>query len=112
MEIFNKLLYIYDFIRPVLDIAVLTFLLYKAYDFKDQEYLETINKKDITILDNKIFVLLDDRIAIFTSLNEGALKVVNVPVDTNSISYKNNDGKYEVYINDKLFQTIELGNNI
>ena len=33
MEIFNKLLYIYDFIRPVLDIAVLTFLLYKAYDF-------------------------------------------------------------------------------
>ena len=86
--------------------------LYKAYDFKDQEYLETINKKDITILDNKIFVLLDDRIAIFTSLNEGALKVVNVPVDTNSISYKNNDGKYEVYINDKLFQTIELGNNI
>jgi len=33
MEIFNKLLYIYDFIRPILDIAVLTFILYKAYDF-------------------------------------------------------------------------------
>lgn len=33
MEIFNKLVYIYDFIRPILDIAVLTFILYKVYDF-------------------------------------------------------------------------------
>ena len=29
----ERLLHIYDFIRPVLDIAVLTFILYKAYDF-------------------------------------------------------------------------------
>lgn len=30
---FERLLYVYDFIRPFLDIAILTFLLYKAYDF-------------------------------------------------------------------------------
>lgn len=30
---FDRLLYIYDFIRPFLDIAALTFILYKAYDF-------------------------------------------------------------------------------
>lgn len=30
---FDKLLYIYDFIRPVLDIAVLAFILFKVYDF-------------------------------------------------------------------------------
>lgn len=33
MDGFDKLLHIYDFIRPVLDITVLTFILYKAYDF-------------------------------------------------------------------------------
>ena len=30
---FDRLIHIYDFIRPVLDIAVMTFILYKAYDF-------------------------------------------------------------------------------
>ena len=30
---FERLLHIYDFIRPILDVAVLTFILYKAYDF-------------------------------------------------------------------------------
>lgn len=29
----ERFLYIYDFIRPFLDISILTFLLYKAYDF-------------------------------------------------------------------------------
>ncbi len=29
----DRILYIYDYIRPVLDIAVLAFLIYKAYDF-------------------------------------------------------------------------------
>lgn len=33
MSGFDKLLYLYDFIRPLLDIAALTFILYKAYDF-------------------------------------------------------------------------------
>ena len=33
MEVFNKFLYLYDYIRPVLDILILTFLLYKAYSF-------------------------------------------------------------------------------
>ena len=30
---FDRLIHIYDFIRPILDIAVMTFILYKAYDF-------------------------------------------------------------------------------
>ena len=30
---FERLLHIYDFIRPILDVAVLTFILYKSYDF-------------------------------------------------------------------------------
>ena len=30
---FDRILYLYDFIRPFLDIAVMTFILYKAYDF-------------------------------------------------------------------------------
>ncbi|MBC6713800.1 diadenylate cyclase CdaA [Treponema sp. Marseille-Q3903] len=30
---FDRILYLYDFVRPVLDIAVLTFILFKAYDF-------------------------------------------------------------------------------
>ena len=29
----NRILYIYDFIRPLLDITILAFLIYKAYDF-------------------------------------------------------------------------------
>ena len=29
----DRILYLYNFIRPVLDIAVLAFLIYKAYDF-------------------------------------------------------------------------------
>lgn len=33
MNIFDKLLYIYEYIRPILDIATLTFILYEAYDF-------------------------------------------------------------------------------
>lgn len=33
MFVFDRLLYFYTFLRPVLDIAVLTFILYKAYDF-------------------------------------------------------------------------------
>lgn len=33
MSGFDKLLYLYDFIRPLLDIVALTFILYKAYDF-------------------------------------------------------------------------------
>ena len=86
--------------------------IYNAYDFKDTEYLESIEKKDITLLDNKIFVLLEDKLAVFSSLNEGALKVISVPSDITSIYYKNDADKYEVYINDNLFQTIELGNNI
>lgn len=30
---FDRILYLYDFIRPFLDIAVMTFILFKAYDF-------------------------------------------------------------------------------
>ena len=30
---FDKFIHIYDFIRPLLDIAVMSFILYKAYDF-------------------------------------------------------------------------------
>ncbi|MCQ2591542.1 MAG: diadenylate cyclase CdaA [Treponema sp.] len=33
MEVFNKFIFLYDYIRPVLDVLILTFLLYKAYDF-------------------------------------------------------------------------------
>lgn len=33
MNGFDKLLHFYDYIRPVLDIAVLSFILYKVYDF-------------------------------------------------------------------------------
>ena len=33
METFDRIAYVYDFIRPVLDISVLTFILYKVYDF-------------------------------------------------------------------------------
>ena len=29
----DRLLHIYDFIRPILDIGLLTFLLFKVYDF-------------------------------------------------------------------------------
>ena len=29
----DRLLHVYDYIRPILDIGVLTFLLYKIYDF-------------------------------------------------------------------------------
>jgi diadenylate cyclase len=32
MEWFQRLISVYDFIRPVLDVAILAFLLYKAYD--------------------------------------------------------------------------------
>lgn len=86
--------------------------IYNAYDFKDTKYLDTVEKKDITLLDNKIFILLDDKLAVFNSLNEGAIKVISVPNDINSIDYKNNAGKYDIFINDNLYQTIELDSNI
>ncbi|MDR0640866.1 MAG: diadenylate cyclase CdaA [Treponema sp.] len=33
MDWFQRLAYIYDFVRPVLDVGILAFLLYKAFDF-------------------------------------------------------------------------------
>lgn len=33
MGTFDRFLYIYNFIRPILDISILTYILYKAYDF-------------------------------------------------------------------------------
>ena len=62
MEIFNKLLYIYDFIRPVLDIAVLTFLLYKAYDFMTKS-------NSIQLLKSAIIVFIAYGIAEVLKLN-------------------------------------------
>lgn len=62
MEIFNKLLYIYDFVRPVLDIAVLTYLLYKAYDFMTKS-------NSIQILKSAVIVLLAYAIAVILKLN-------------------------------------------
>ena len=62
MEIFNKLLYIYDFIRPVLDIAVLTFLLYKAYDFMTKS-------NSIQLLKSAVIVFIAYGIAELLKLN-------------------------------------------
>ena len=33
MTVFDKLLYIYDFIRPLLDIGILAFIFFKVYEF-------------------------------------------------------------------------------
>ena len=62
MEIFNKLLYIYDFIRPVLDIAVLTFLLYKAYDFMTKS-------NSIQLLKSAVIVFIAYGVAELLKLN-------------------------------------------
>ena len=61
MEVFNKLLYIYDYIRPVLDILILAFILYKAYDFM-------IKSNSIQILKSGIIVLIAYGIADFLNL--------------------------------------------
>ena len=62
MEIFNKLLYIYDYIRPVLDIAVLTFILYKAYDF-------VTKSNSLQLLKSAVIVFLAYGVAELLKLN-------------------------------------------
>ena len=86
--------------------------LYHVYDYTDNEFLDSLEKLDISILDNYVFIMLRDRIAVFSSLSEGTLKVINIPNETKKVNYKVNDGKYEIYTDDNLFQTIELGSNI
>ncbi|MBR5647281.1 MAG: diadenylate cyclase CdaA [Treponema sp.] len=62
MEIFNKFLYIYNFIIPVLDIGVLAFLLYKTYDFMSKS-------NSLQILKSALIVLIAYSIAAFLQLN-------------------------------------------
>lgn len=50
MEVFNKFLYLYDFVRPILDIAVLSFIIYKIYDFMTKSNSIQILKAAIIVL--------------------------------------------------------------
>lgn len=62
MEVFNKFLYLYDYVRPVLDILILTFLLYKAYDFMSKT-------NSIQILKSTVIVIIAYLIATLLKLN-------------------------------------------
>ena len=62
MEVFNKFLYLYDYVRPVFDILILTFLLYKAYDFMAKT-------NSIQILKSGIIVVIAWVIAILFKLD-------------------------------------------
>ena len=62
MEVFNKFLYLYDYVRPVFDILILTFLLYKAYDFMAKT-------NSIQILKSVIIVVIAWVIAILFKLD-------------------------------------------
>jgi len=46
---FDRLLHIYDFIRPILDIAILSFLLFKIYDFMSKTNSIQILKSAIIV---------------------------------------------------------------
>lgn len=61
MEVFNKFLYLYDFVRPVLDVLILTVLLYKAYDFMAKT-------NSVQILKSALIVLIAYGIASFLKL--------------------------------------------
>lgn len=50
MEVFNKFLYLYDYIRPILDVLILTFLLYKAYDFMSKTNTMQILKSVVIVM--------------------------------------------------------------
>lgn len=50
MEVFNKFLYLYNYIRPVFDILILTFLLYKAYDFMSKTNSIQILKSAVIVV--------------------------------------------------------------
>ncbi len=57
---FERLLHIYDFIRPILDVAVLTFILYKAYDFISKTNgVQMIKSLVILAIAYAVAVLLD-----------------------------------------------------
>lgn len=62
MEVFNKFLYLYDYVRPVFDILILTFLLYKAYDFMSKT-------NSIQILKSVIIVVIAWAVANFFKLD-------------------------------------------
>lgn len=50
MEVFNKFLYVYNFIRPILDIGLLTFVLYKSYEFISKTNSAQILKAAVIVL--------------------------------------------------------------
>ncbi len=50
MELFDKVLYIYNYIRPVLDISIMAFLLYEAYKFMSKSNSIQIIKALIIVL--------------------------------------------------------------
>lgn len=62
MEVVSKLLYIYDFIVPVIDIAILAFILYKTYDFMAKT-------NGIQILKSALIILIAYGIATLLKLN-------------------------------------------
>ncbi len=62
MEVFNKFIYIYDCIVPVLDIGILAFILYKTYDFMTKS-------NSLQILKSALIVLIAYFIAVLLKLN-------------------------------------------
>ncbi len=62
MNAFNNLISIYDFIRPILDVAVMTFLLYKAYQI-------IIKTNGVQIIRAGVIVALSYAVALLLNLS-------------------------------------------
>lgn len=62
MEVLDRLIYLYNYLRPILDILILTFILYKAYDlmFKTNS-IQLIKAMILIAIVYAIAVLLDLR---------------------------------------------------
>ena len=85
---------------------------YYVFDYDNIEYLEFLDKLDISIIDNYYFILLDDQIVVYTSFDSNPIKNVTIDENINNITYKLNDNKYDVIVDEKVIQSIELDNNI
>ncbi|MBQ0004057.1 MAG: diadenylate cyclase [Treponema sp.] len=70
MSAFDKLSYIYNFVKPFLDIAIMTYLLYKAYDFMSKT-------NSVQILKTVVIVAIAYAIAVILDLKT-LLWVLNI----------------------------------
>ena len=85
---------------------------YHIYDYKNVEYLQDFNKKDVTIIENNIIILVNNTLSIYKLLSEEPVKNYNLSGNITDIYYRKNENKYDVVSGENVILSIELASNI